>query len=87
MLLAVLRILAAIVGSVALYALLFMYEDAQKKWQNRIESLCVRIDDAAKSTGSKTSAFWFQCSFSGSLDYQVSAVVNRVFDRVAALIY
>ena len=62
MLLTVLRVLATIAGSVAFYALLFMYEDEQRKWQNRIDLLWAKIDDRAKLTGSKTSAFFNQVS-------------------------
>jgi len=59
MLVTVLRILAASVGSLALYIRLFMYEDEEGKWQNRIDNLWIDIHDRERTAGSKTSAsFW-----------------------------
>src|SRR5258708_14664775 len=72
MLLTVLRVLAAIIGSLAFYVRLFMYEDEEGKWQNRIDKLWVAIDDRAKLTGSKTSALF----------NKVAAVVTRAFDGI-----
>jgi hypothetical protein len=65
-----LRFLALSIGAVALYAAVFMYEDQEGRWQNRIEKLWVVIHDRARLTGSKTSAFF----------NSVAAVVTRVFD-------
>jgi len=75
MLLTFFRILAALVGTLAFYVRLFMYEDEQGKWQNRIDNLWLTIDDRAKTTGSKTSAFF----------NRVSAVVNRILNRIFGL--
>jgi hypothetical protein len=71
MLLTVLQVLAAIVGTLAFYLRLFMYEDEEGKWQNRIVKLWVDIDDRAKLTGSKTSA----------LVNSIATIVTRAFDR------
>jgi hypothetical protein len=72
MIIIVLRCLAFLVGTLALYARFFMYEDEEGRWQNRIEKLWVAIDDRARVTGSKTSAFF----------NSVAAVVTRIFDRM-----
>ncbi len=72
MLVTVLRILAAFVGSLALYIRLFMYEDEEGKWQNRIDNLWIAIHDKERTTGSKTSTFF----------NRVSVAVNRLFDRI-----
>src|SRR6266403_3251087 len=72
MLVTVLRILAASVGSLALYIRLFMYEDEEGKWQNRIDNLWIGIHDRERTAGSKTSALF----------NRVSIVVNRLFDRI-----
>jgi hypothetical protein len=48
-----LRFLALSIGAVALYAAVFMYEDQEGRWQNRIEKLWVVIHDRADSQGAK----------------------------------
>ncbi len=72
MLLTVLQVLAAIVGTLAFYVRLFMYEDEEGKWQNRIVKLWMDIDDRAKLTDSRTSALF----------NSIAAVVTLAFDRI-----
>jgi hypothetical protein len=72
MIIIALRCLAFSVGAVAFYAAIFMYEDQEGRWQNRIEKLWIAIDDRARLTGSKTSAFF----------NSVAAVVTGIFDRM-----
>jgi len=49
-----------------------MYEDAEGKWQNRIETVWVAIDDREKLSGSRTSALF----------NTVAAIVTRGFNRI-----
>lgn len=71
MLLFALRTLAVPIGILA-YLSCFMYEDAEGRWQNRIDAVWVAIDDREKLSGSKTSALFST----------VAALVTRGFNRV-----
>jgi hypothetical protein len=71
MLLIALRTLAVPIGILA-YLSCFMYEDAEGKWQNRIETVWVAIDDREKLSGSRTSALF----------NTVAAIVTRGFNRI-----
>jgi hypothetical protein len=44
------RVVAGIVGGVAFYFALFLYEDEEGLWQNRIEKLWASVYDRAKIT-------------------------------------
>jgi hypothetical protein len=66
------RGVAGVVGVLAYYVAFFMYEDDEGRWQNRIDKLWVTVDDKARLTGSKTSAFFSQ----------IAAVVSQAFNRV-----
>lgn len=46
------RALAGLIGCLTFYAALFMYEDEEGNWQNRLENLWVSIHDRAKVTNS-----------------------------------
>jgi hypothetical protein len=52
-----LRILAVIASALVLYVLVVVYEDAEKRIQNRLEEVWVRIDDLQSSAVSKEAAF------------------------------
>jgi hypothetical protein len=71
MLLIILRSLAMMVTILA-YSSCLMYEDAEGKWQNRIETLWVAVDDREKLSGSRTSALF----------NVVATTVMRGFNRV-----
>jgi hypothetical protein len=72
MLLTVLRLVAIPVGVLAYYAAFFMYEDEEGKWQSRIETLWVAVNDREKLTGNRTSALF----------NKVAGVTTRGFNRV-----
>jgi hypothetical protein len=72
MLLTLLRLAAIPVGMLAYYAAFFMYEDEEGKWQSRIETLWVAVNDREKLTGSRTSALF----------NKVAGVTTRGFNRV-----
>src|ERR1035441_9118325 len=58
MFLTALRLVAIPVGLAAYYAAFFMYDDEEGKWQSRIETLWVAVNDREKLTGSRTSALF-----------------------------
>jgi len=72
MLLTVLRVAAIPVGLLAYYAAFLMYEDEEGKWQSRIETLWVAVNDREKLTGSRTFALF----------NKVAGVTTRGFNRV-----
>jgi len=67
------RILASLVGAAAVYTALFMYEDEEGKWQNRIEDLWIAADDRSRLVGSKSVAL---CN---NIARIVTKGLNRVF--------
>jgi hypothetical protein len=50
------RVVAAVIAAIAFYFALFLYEDEEKQWQNRLDSLWVAIYDRARLTTSTTTA-------------------------------
>jgi hypothetical protein len=69
------KILAIVVGCATVFAALFMYEDEEGKWQNRIDELWVAIDDRARITGRKTVALL------NKMSDVVTAGLDRVFGQ------
>jgi hypothetical protein len=47
-----------VVGCIALYIAVFMYEKEPEKWQDRIDELWITISDRGKLIGSQTTAFF-----------------------------
>ena len=72
MLLEASRFVALLVGLLAYYIAVFMYEDEEGKWQNRIEKLWVDINDREKQAGTKASAFFSK----------VAAITTKVFNSI-----
>jgi hypothetical protein len=66
------QILAIVVGCATVFAALFMYEDEEGKWQNRVDELWLAIDDRARITGRKAVA----------LLNKMSDIVTAGLDRV-----
>ena len=66
------KILAIVVGCATVFVALFMYEDEEGKWQNRIDELWLAIDDRARITGRKAVA----------LLNKMSDIVTAGLDRV-----
>jgi hypothetical protein len=52
-----LRILAGMAGALLLYVAFFLYEDEEKRIQNRLEQIWKRIDALQSSAMSKEAAF------------------------------
>lgn len=74
MLILALRWLAVPIGILA-YLSCFMYEDAEGRWQNRIENVWVAIDDREKRSGSRTAALF------NAVAVLVTRGFNRMFGR------
>jgi hypothetical protein len=68
--------LAIVVGFAAFFAALFMYEDEEGKWQNRVEELWIAIDDRARITGRKAVALL------NKMSDIVTAGLDRVFGQL-----
>lgn len=67
------RTLIVSVGLVALYVALFMYEDEEGRWQNRIDELWISVDDRARKVGNRTTALFNQ------VGRAVNLGLNRLF--------
>jgi hypothetical protein len=67
-----LQVCGSLLGGLLIYASLFLYESDQKRLQNRLEELWIRIDDRSKGADSASKSF----------ATEISLVVERVFDRV-----
>jgi hypothetical protein len=65
------RVVAGVVALIAFYFALFLYEDEEGVWQNRIENLWVAVYDRAKVTDSTSTALF----------NRIGQTLNRVFSR------
>lgn len=80
MLIATLRVFCLLLGALAYYVAFLMYEDAQGKWQSRIEAIWISVNDREKVIGSRAVAI-----FNGVASVATSAF-NRVFgERLLSL--
>ena len=67
----ILQVFGWFVGSLLLYAGLFLYEDEQKHLQNRLEELWIRIHDRSKGAASAFNGFTIE----------TSRIAEQVFNR------
>jgi hypothetical protein len=66
------RIAAGIIGAIALYIALFLYEDEEGKWQNRIDNLWVAIDKRARHTD----------RFSVAISNKIGDLIHKTFEHI-----
>jgi hypothetical protein len=75
MLATVARLIAVPIGLCAYYVAFFMYEDEEGRWQSRIESLWIAVNDRERLTGSKSLVLFDRIAV------VVTAAFNRIFGR------
>jgi hypothetical protein len=66
------RVVAGVIGALALYVAFFMYENEEGIWQNRLDELWVSIDDRSKLTDRKSTALF------NSAGQVLTATLNRL---------